>query len=307
MQTTGKIKIASIICASTMAISVFALSADSVEIGKTRIFRSPKTLEPSTTAVIKNPSYMAKAVTEEPENKENNVEEVADFVKDVLADSNVILRNEETAIRKAAEAKAAAEAKKKEEEEKKAREATKAAEEQARKEAEAQAAAVEVVVYEEEQVEEVEEEPADTEDTTSETTETEKPAAAKTATAAKTTAEDDGLYMNPIIDPDWNSSGHLTTFSGVYYGPSGKETYYNLNMSGVVSIMRNMGFDEENYPYWVREDGCKMLGNYIMVAADLSVRKRGTLVETSLGTALVCDTGSFAASNHNQIDIATNW
>ena len=78
-------------------------------------------------------------------------------------------------------------------------------------------------------------------------------------------------------------------------------------MSGVVSVMRNMGFDEENYPYWVREDGCKMLGNYIMVAADLGVRKRGTLVETSLGTALVCDTGSFAASNHNQIDIATNW
>ncbi len=306
MQTTGKIKIASIICASTMAIGVFALSADSVEIGKTRLFRSPKTLEPSTTAVIKNPSYMAKAVTEEPENKENNAEEVATFVKDVLADSNMILRNEQTAIKKAAEAKAAAEAKKKAEEEKKALEAKKAAEEQARREAEAQAAAEVVVVYEEEQVEEAEEEPADTEDTTSETKEPETTAAAKPAAAAKTT-EDDGLYKNPIIDPDWNSSGHLTSFSGVYYGPSGKETYYNLNMSGVVSVMRNMGFDEENYPYWVREDGCKMLGNYIMVAADLSVRKRGTLVETSLGTALVCDTGSFAASNHNQIDIATNW
>ena len=30
-------------------------------------------------------------------------------------------------------------------------------------------------------------------------------------------------------------SEHLTKQSGVFNGPSGKETYYNLNMSGVVS------------------------------------------------------------------------
>lgn len=101
----------------------------------------------------------------------------------------------------------------------------------------------------------------------------------------------------------WNGSV-LTPSKGVNYGPSGKETYYNLPMSGVVSIMRSRG---NNDPYWVRDDGCKMLGNYIMVAANLNVHPRGSLVETSLGTAIVCDTGGFAASNPNQLDIAVSW
>lgn len=101
----------------------------------------------------------------------------------------------------------------------------------------------------------------------------------------------------------WNGSV-LTKSKGVNYGPSGKETYYNLPMGGVVSIMRSMGNTD---PYWVRADGCKMLGNYIMVAANLSVHPRGSLVETSLGTGIVCDTGGFAASNPNQLDIAVSW
>lgn len=99
----------------------------------------------------------------------------------------------------------------------------------------------------------------------------------------------------------------LNSRIGTIEGPSGKETYYNLPMSGVISIMRNAGFSEEEYPYWVRDDGCKMLGNYIMVAADLSIRPRGSIIETSLGTALVCDTGSFVNYNATQIDIAVNW
>ncbi len=99
----------------------------------------------------------------------------------------------------------------------------------------------------------------------------------------------------------------LSKSHGVVYGPTGKETYYNLDMSGVVSIMRNMGFSSEDYPYWVREDGCKMLGPYIMCAANLNRFPRGTTVESSLGTCLVCDTGGFAASNPTQLYIATNW
>ena len=102
-------------------------------------------------------------------------------------------------------------------------------------------------------------------------------------------------------------SEHLTKQSGVFNGPSGKETYYNLNMSGVVSIMRGMGYSEEEYPYWVREDGVKMLGDYVMCAAAFSIRPRGSIVETSLGTALVCDTGGFAYYNETQIDIAVSW
>jgi len=99
----------------------------------------------------------------------------------------------------------------------------------------------------------------------------------------------------------------LTASKGVVQGPSGKETYYNLDMSGVVKIMRGMGFSEDKYPYHVREDGVKMLGQYIMCAANLNLRPRGSLVETSLGTALVCDTGGFAKHNPKQIDIAVAW
>ena len=96
----------------------------------------------------------------------------------------------------------------------------------------------------------------------------------------------------------------LTASKGVHYGPSGKETYYNLNMSGVIDIMRGMG---NNDNYWVRSDGVKMLGNYVMVAADLNTRPRGSIVDTSLGQGIVCDTGGFAASNPTQLDIATAW
>ena len=96
----------------------------------------------------------------------------------------------------------------------------------------------------------------------------------------------------------------LSKSAGAVYGPNGKETYYNLNMSGVIATMRRMGYYGE---YWVRNDGCKMLGDYIMCAANLGVHPRGSLVECSLGTCIVCDTGGFAAGNPNQLDIATTW
>ena len=99
----------------------------------------------------------------------------------------------------------------------------------------------------------------------------------------------------------------LTKSRGTIQGPSGKETYYNLNMSGVVSIMRRKGFSEAEYPYNVRADGVKCLGPYVMVAAHLGNRPRGSKIQTSLGAGIVCDTGGFAASNPNQIDIATSW
>ena len=125
--------------------------------------------------------------------------------------------------------------------------------------------------------------------------------------------EPEMLYItNDELEPlyvtgsEWNGS-KLTKGSGVNYGPTGLETYYNLPMDDVVSIMRDMGFSESDYPYWEREDGCKMLGQYIMVAANLNMFPRGTTVECSLGTALVCDTGGFAESNPTQLDIAVNW
>ena len=104
-------------------------------------------------------------------------------------------------------------------------------------------------------------------------------------------------------NPNWDGPV-LSRSAGSVKGPSGKETYYNLDMSGVISIMRRMGNTDE---YWVRDDGCKMLGDYIMCAANLSVHPRGSLVESSLGTCIVCDTGGFASHNSNQLDIAVTW
>ena len=96
----------------------------------------------------------------------------------------------------------------------------------------------------------------------------------------------------------------LSRSKGAVYGPSGKETYYNLNMSGCVRNMNRRGY---YYDVWVRNDGCKMFGDYIMCAANLSVHPFGSLVECSLGTCIVVDTGGFAAGNPNQLDIAVTW
>lgn len=100
---------------------------------------------------------------------------------------------------------------------------------------------------------------------------------------------------------------HLTKSSGVFQGPSGKETYYNLPMGRCIGIMRDMGYSVEEYPYWVREDGAKMLGSFVMCAADLNSRPKGTILETSLGMAIVVDTGSFAYSNPQQLDMCVAW
>ena len=107
----------------------------------------------------------------------------------------------------------------------------------------------------------------------------------------------------PMASPAWDGSV-LTPWMGVNYGPSGKETYYNLNMNGVIALMQAAGYYAE---YWVRDDGVKMYGDYVMAACGFDVRPRGTIVETSLGTAICADTGTFSYSDPYQIDIAVNW
>lgn len=58
--------------------------------------------------------------------------------------------------------------------------------------------------------------------------------------------------------PEWRFDApiperpHLTKSAGVFDGPSGKETYYNLPMGRCIQIMRDMGYSVEEYPYWVR-------------------------------------------------------
>ena len=102
---------------------------------------------------------------------------------------------------------------------------------------------------------------------------------------------------------DYNGSV-LSRSRGTVSGPSGKETYYNLNMSGCINIMSSRGFHE---PYWVRSDGVKMYGYYVMCAAGLSIRPKGSIVESSRGLAIVVDTGGFASRNPRQLDIAVTW
>lgn len=95
----------------------------------------------------------------------------------------------------------------------------------------------------------------------------------------------------------------LSLTLGRVQGPQEEETYYNLPMDRVIQTMRNNGYEEADYPYYVTENGIKMLGDFIMVATDLNEYPRGTVVQTSLGQGLVCD----KCETPNTIDIAVEW
>lgn len=95
----------------------------------------------------------------------------------------------------------------------------------------------------------------------------------------------------------------LTKTLGRVQGPQEEETYYNLPMDKVIEKMRELGYTESDYPYYIREDGVKMLGDFAITAADLNIYPRGTVVQTSLGQGLVCD----KCETPNTIDIAVEW
>lgn len=94
----------------------------------------------------------------------------------------------------------------------------------------------------------------------------------------------------------------LTARLGTVTYDGHRETYYNLRMHKVCTKAVERGVSGL---YWEREDGCKMFGDYIICAADLNKHPYGSLVQTSLGTGIVLDTGSFA--DRTTIDIATTW
>lgn len=79
------------------------------------------------------------------------------------------------------------------------------------------------------------------------------------------------------------------------------ETWYDKPMARVVQRAQNMGIPAE---YWEREDGCKMFGPWVIVAAHPS-KVRYTFVETSLGKGIILD--YHTCEDENLIDIATNW
>ena len=99
-------------------------------------------------------------------------------------------------------------------------------------------------------------------------------------------------------------TGGLTPTGGVYWYGEQKETWYNLPMEKVIEQAQNNGIYGE---YWIRDDGVKMYGDYIILACNRDVHPMGSLVETSLGTGISLDTGAFAESNPAQVDIAVDW
>ncbi|MBR2709609.1 hypothetical protein IKE72_00850 [Candidatus Saccharibacteria bacterium] len=151
----------------------------------------------------------------------------------------------------------------------------------------------------------------ETETETKAVTETE----AETEVMADTEVEEEPLVLpeseEKTRSEDYTDTTHLMTpgetidpVCGVFQGPWLKETYYNLDMSYCIKIMQvHFGIDKS---YWVRSDGVKMYGEYIMVAADTNVFPKGSIVETSLGTAMVVDHCE-AAEWCPEFDIAVTW
>jgi len=105
----------------------------------------------------------------------------------------------------------------------------------------------------------------------------------------------------------YNAGAGLTKSRGAQYwtdskGISHRETYYDLNMSAVMQSCGQGGY------YTVRPDGAKVdAQGYILIAANYSNYPKCSLVETSLGTGKVYDTGGFAARYPNGFDLATDW
>ena len=102
-------------------------------------------------------------------------------------------------------------------------------------------------------------------------------------------------------------AGGLTKGRGVVNSTDSKgdvhrETYYDLNMR---VVMGNCGAGGH---YEVRPDGVKIdKDGYIIIAANLALYPRCSLVETSLGIGRVYDTGGFVAHHPLGFDLATDW
>lgn len=104
-----------------------------------------------------------------------------------------------------------------------------------------------------------------------------------------------------------NDGAGLTAAKGAQHwtdskGVTHRETYYDLNMN---VVMRSCG--QGGY-YTVRPDGAKVdAQGYVIIAANYSNYPKCSLVETSLGTGKVYDTGGFATRYPHGFDIATDW
>ncbi len=124
------------------------------------------------------------------------------------------------------------------------------------------------------------------------------------------------IIKNPVerivaIGASWIERNPLTPSMGrnryTYQKPDGsvverQETFYDLDMHLVMNNCGGGGY------YTVRDDGVKVdKDGYVIIAADLNRYPRCSVVETSVGQGKVYDTGTFARTNPEQFDIATDW
>jgi hypothetical protein len=79
------------------------------------------------------------------------------------------------------------------------------------------------------------------------------------------------------------------------------ETWYDLPMSKVVANAQEAGIPCE---YWIRDDGVKMFGEWVIVASHPSAPKY-SFVDTSLGLGIILDRHEMP--DKNLYDIATDW
>lgn len=94
----------------------------------------------------------------------------------------------------------------------------------------------------------------------------------------------------------------LTAAKGVNNFMGHQETWYNLPMKRVIERADHV-FGKN--PYWIREDGVKMYGPFVICAGKSS--RYGEVIDTSLGKGMILDTGDFAKTDPDKIDIATAW
>lgn len=95
----------------------------------------------------------------------------------------------------------------------------------------------------------------------------------------------------------------LTARMGTITFQDHKETWYNLQMNKVVE-RTDKAFGMTGL-YWVRDDGCKMYGPWVIVAADWTIHPQYSLIETSRGTGIVLDTHT--AEDRSIVDLAVTW
>lgn len=137
------------------------------------------------------------------------------------------------------------------------------------------------------------------------------------SSAEEEPAEEEPAESEPEPEPEEPvDDTPLNAYMGVNYYNGHKETYYNMYMGGLIEAMNRGGWAYndcinkdiidnilDTSGYWIRSDGCKMFGSYIILAASEYEYRRGSIVSTSLGTGIVLDRGV----GPGVIDIAVNW